>query len=687
MGDLRTKLLIGATFDDNAVTAWFSNFGYHDVANSLAAVHEAMLKAFKPEANLTVYNYPLEATYANQRNMQLLVALMSMQLAQGIGASIGVVAAVFIMFYIKERASRAKLLQKAAGIQPVVMWGSAALFDWLLFSFVCVLIIISCLIFNVVGLSTAGELGRAYLCIIICCAAMLPINYVFSYFFKGPAAGFMSIYFLNVLIGLLTSQIVNALSSPMLTTKHIADILDNILQFFPLYSLVTVVRIQVQHALLVDSCLSGCEYLTAVRPGADCTMQYICENLSQQCCVEEFSWWDWEQPGLMRYITCMIVTWAVMWVILMIAEYRLVQKVFNREKKAPPLEEDKLDADVLDEAKHALSVGKGEGQGVSLTAQGLTKYYGKHLAVDQVSFTVGDTECFGLLGVNGAGKTTTFKMLMGDESISSGDAFVGGHSVKTNITRVHEQIGYCPQFDAVFPELTGRETLRLFACLRGLPRDQWMLESLALAHALGFTKHLDKPVSAYSGGNKRKLSTAVSLLGRTRLVFVDEPTTGVDPAAKRRVWSALQAIRRLGRGVVLTSHSMEECEALCSRLTIMVNGRFQCLGTPQHLKNKFSQGFTLIVKMRVDSTTNTVSQEMSNAVKRYVSSHFENPKIMEEYNGLITYYLSDSSMPWSRMFGVLERAKRQVGVEAYTISQTTLEQIFLQFTKYQREQR
>ncbi|XP_073944582.1 phospholipid-transporting ATPase ABCA3-like [Choristoneura fumiferana] len=160
--------------------------------------------------------------------------------------------------------------------------------------------------------------------------------------------------------------------------------------------------------------------------------------------------------------------------------------------------------------------------------------------------------------------------------------------------------GYCPQFDAVFGELTGRETLQLFSLLRGLRSEHAAARADMLAHALGFTKHLDKRVEQYSGGNKRKLSTAVALLGHTRLVFVDEPTTGVDPAAKRQVWRAVRGVRRAGRGVVLTSHSMEECEALCSRLTIMVNGQFQCLGTPQHLKTKFSEGFTLTIKMKMD---------------------------------------------------------------------------------------
>jgi ABC-type glutathione transport system ATPase component len=127
-------------------------------------------------------------------------------------------------------------------------------------------------------------------------------------------------------------------------------------------------------------------------------------------------------------------------------------------------------------------------------------------------------ECFGLLGVNGAGKTSTFKMLTGDETISSGEAWVEGLSVKTDMNKVHQRIGYCPQFDALLDDLTGRETLRIFALLRGIPRQDINKISMQLADDLNFTKHLDKRIKAYSGGNKRKLSTAlVSFIWETKI--------------------------------------------------------------------------------------------------------------------------------------------------------------------------
>ncbi|CAH4032670.1 unnamed protein product [Pieris brassicae] len=679
MGALRNKILIGATFSEESATAWFSNFGYHDVATSLATLHNALLKGLNPDANLTVYNHPLDANYRDNTDLQTMVSLLSMQVATAVGNSLAIASAVYVMFYIKERVIRAKLLQKAAGVRPIVMWSSAALFDWVWFLILNLTIVASCAAFNVIGLSTPAELGRMYLCLMVYGAAMLPLHYLFSLVFNGPAVGFVIMFFINVLFGLMGAQIVETLSSPMLSTGAVAEYMDYVLQFFPLYSLVTAVRTLNHIGLTKFSCMEMCDYLLSTFPNlGECTMQSICENLSESCCVRENPYFEWENPGISRYLLSMIISCAVLWSLMMLLEYRLIQRVFIWSRRPAPLDEATLDPDVADELRHAKQAPL---SAHTLVAHSLSKYYGKNLAVDQISFTVGEAECFGLLGVNGAGKTTTFKMLMGDESISSGDAYVCGHSVRSDLNKVYENIGYCPQFDAVFGELTGRETLRLFSLFRGIRDEYSTARAHMLAAALGFTKHLDKRVDQYSGGNKRKLSTAISLMGGARLVFVDEPTTGVDPAAKRQVWRALRNARRANTSFVLTSHSMEECEALCSRLTMMVRGRFQCLGSPQHLKNKFSQGFTLTIKVKSGDNEGPSNIDL---IKSYVMVNFNRPRLMEEYQGLITYYLPDRTVSWAKMFGIMERAKKSLPLEDYSILQTSLEQIFLQFTKYQQ---
>lgn len=213
-------------------------------------------------------------------------------------------------------------------------------------------------------------------------------------------------------------------------------------------------------------------------------------------------------------------------------------------------------------------------------------------------------------------------MLIGDESISSGEAWVSGVSLKTDMKEIYKDIGYCPQFDALLDELTGRETLRIFCMLRGIATHKIGPLSLKLAKEFNFYKHLDKRVKEYSGGNKRKLSTSLALIGSPSVVYLDEPTTGMDPGAKRHLWGVMSKYRSVGKSIVLTSHSMEECEALCTRLAIMVNGEFKCLGSTQHLKNKFSKGYLLVIQMRNRNTDyNDTSRRDVAKVKSFVMAN------------------------------------------------------------------
>lgn len=350
----------------------------------------------------------------------------------------------------------------------------------------------------------------------------------------------------------------------------------------------------------------------------------------------------------------------------------------HRNLPAPNLD---TDADVLNEYDRIKRMSDVEISNGNLVLKGLTKYYGSQLAVNQLYLAVDNAECFGLLGINGAGKTTTFKMMTGDELISSGDAFIRGFSMTNQMYKVHQLIGYCPQFDALLMDLTGRETVKIFCLLRGIPRYEIPDIINKLSLELGFHQHLDKHVSAFSGGNKRKLSTALALIGDPSLIFLDEPTTGMDPGAKRQLWNIINKTRNSGRSVVMTSHSMEECEALCTKLAIMVNGEFKCLGSTQHLKNKFSKGFILTVKAGRDD------EETVTEIKDRVTKMFPSAEMKEKYLDILTFHITDS-VKWSAIFAMMAQMKHDMGLADYALTQTTLEQVFLFFTKsglYQRD--
>lgn len=282
--------------------------------------------------------------------------------------------------------------------------------------------------------------------------------------------------------------------------------------------------------------------------------------------------------------------------------------------------------------------------------------------------------------------------------MSSGEAFIGNLSLSGNRASYLQSIGYCPQFDSIIEVLTGREMLTLFARIRGLrsSENRINLELEKLASFVDLTQYLDRPCGQYSGGNKRKLNVALALIGRPKVMLLDEPTTGVDPAARRKMWETINAIRRSGTSIILTSHSMEECEALCDRLAIMVRGSFQCLGGPQHIKSKFGKGFQIIIKLEplsehgngisngVGHAIRTVpnKEEDLQALKSSVVNSFDSCSVTDEHMDYVHFHVANPQTSWSHLFGTMEKIKKENKiVQDYSVSETTLEQIFLGFAR------
>lgn len=238
-------------------------------------------------------------------------------------------------------------------------------------------------------------------------------------------------------------------------------------------------------------------------------------------------------------------------------------------------------------------------------------------------------------------------------------------------------MGYCPQSDAIFELLTGREHLELFARLRGVPEAQVVQTASSGLERLGLPRYADRPAGTYSGGNRRKLATAVALVGDPAVVFLDEPTTGMDPGARRFLWNSLLAVVREGRAMVLTSHSMEECEALCTRLAIMVNGRFRCLGSAQHLKSRFGAGHTLTLRVHTDQSEQAAA---------FVTAAFPGAELREAHGPRLRFQLPPGGhCALARVFRELAAHGPDHGVEDFSVSQTTLEEVFLYFSKDQGE--
>jgi ABC-2 type transport system ATP-binding protein len=220
-----------------------------------------------------------------------------------------------------------------------------------------------------------------------------------------------------------------------------------------------------------------------------------------------------------------------------------------------------------------------------LQTTGLTRRFGEFTAVDRLTMTVGKGEIFGLIGPNGAGKTTTIKMLTTLLPITSGRASIAGFDVREHPAQVRRNIGYVPQLISADAQVTGYENLWVFARLYAVPRDEREWRIREALEFMGLTGVRDLLVKNYSGGMIRRLEIAQALMHRPRVLFLDEPTVGLDPLARDVVWEQIGRLRsHYGTSIVMTTHYMEEAERLCERIGVLHRGKLVGLGTPAALK-------------------------------------------------------------------------------------------------------
>ncbi len=217
----------------------------------------------------------------------------------------------------------------------------------------------------------------------------------------------------------------------------------------------------------------------------------------------------------------------------------------------------------------------------------LVKSFGNVAAVNGVSFGIDRNEIFGLLGPNGAGKSTLIRLLSTVLPPDSGDATIGGCSIRHNPGRVREQIGVCPQEIALYQDLSALDNLLFFGGMVGLNRKAARARAEEILHTVGLSEHAKQRVSSFSGGMQRRLNVGVALMGRPALLFLDEPTVGIDPQSRNNIFETVKELNKSGMCVLYTTHYMEEADHLCDRIAIVDHGEVVALGTPVELKSRF----------------------------------------------------------------------------------------------------
>lgn len=218
-----------------------------------------------------------------------------------------------------------------------------------------------------------------------------------------------------------------------------------------------------------------------------------------------------------------------------------------------------------------------------LEAKGLTKQYHEKMVVDHLSFEVYQGECFGLLGPNGAGKSSTLKMMYGLSKISQGDVFLLGLNVKTHLREIKFRIGVVPQEDGLENDFTVLDNLLIFSSYYQIPQREALARVKKLLRSMRLEEFQNTKVEILSGGIKRRLAIARSMLHNPDFIFLDEPTTGLDPQSRYFAWDQIRDLKKAGKTFILTTHYMEEAENLCDRVAIIDKGKILTLGKPIEL--------------------------------------------------------------------------------------------------------
>ena len=257
------------------------------------------------------------------------------------------------------------------------------------------------------------------------------------------------------------------------------------------------------------------------------------------------------------------------------------------------------------------------------------------IAIKNLNFCIKQGECFGLLGLNGAGKTTTFKCITQELSQDNGTIFINGKNIEGKFNELNELFGYCPQFDAIFEHLTVYENLEFFASIKGIKKNLIRKLVNTMIKEMSLDEFTNKIAGRLSGGNKRKLAVAISMIGNPPIILLDEPSTGMDPEARRFMWSVIHKMSTKGKqsSIIMTTHSMDEAETLCKRMGIMVNGEFVCLGKANEIKEKYGYGYEIDVRIK---PMNQIKQEEilenNNWDKNLIVNMENAEKILNELN-------------------------------------------------------
>ncbi|XP_041700647.2 glucosylceramide transporter ABCA12 isoform X2 [Coregonus clupeaformis] len=642
---------------------WYNPEGHHTMPAYLNSLNNFILRTSLPAGKdpqnyaITVSSHPYPGEV--QEEDAMVQGLVHILVAMCALTGYSIMTASFVIYEVQEHHSGSKRLQHISGIGEPFYWVINFFYDMALYMLPVALSIAAIAAFQLPAFNDRQNLAAVSLLLVMFGFATFPWMYLLSGVFKDAEMAFISYVCINLFIStntIISTSVVFFLGQLNENDERIHEvyrILSNVFLIFPQFSfgngLMELARVEMQVQILSVY-------------GVDAYKNPFAMDMLGWMFVSLFL------QGFIGFTLRLLLN---KWLI------RKVRILIFPKKAVPQSDTQDEDEDVVAECQRVTS-----GAAVTdlLQVNQLTKVY-QHLAkkiqaVKRLSVGIPAGECFGLLGVNGAGKTTTFKMLTGDISPTEGTAQIkdwDGRMVDIIDCRNEGiNIGYCPQVDALDDLLTGEEHLYFYARIRGISKREidrvvnYLLKKLEL----GYHRHTIS--DSYSCGTRRKLSTALALIGHPHILLLDEPSSGMDPRSKRHLWKIISEEVKGKCAVVLTSHSMEECEALCTRLAIMVKGQFRCLGSLQHIKNKFGSGFTVKMYLAVSSCDVEV-------ITNFMQHHFPSTYLKDQHSSMVEYHVPVAPGGVADIFDQLESNKAALQIKHFSVSQTTLDEVFINF--------
>ncbi|XP_011872819.1 PREDICTED: ATP-binding cassette sub-family A member 2-like isoform X2 [Vollenhovia emeryi] len=589
---------------------------------------------------------------------------------------------------IRERNTRSKMLQtNAIGVSTRTYWIPMYIIDFLLYA-------LSIMLFGIAILSvyrrtlpfSALEIVQVSMIFLCYGGCAIPLGYCIQLFTRKQENAYLIVILINIAAMLLVNgSIIFPLVFRVLSSSG-RYVFEALVHIFPPY----ILACGLSNYIMLNLYNRQCSYFNTCD-----TEFYIedpcCQNCEGKGCYKQLDVMLIKQSGseychsVIDDILLMVSQMFALYILLEVFEEKNRRKWYSYFVPATK-DDDILESEVMEEKKRVneyikyYDETKSLPPRVALAVQNLRKQYFGEAVVRGINFSVYNQECFGLLGFNGAGKSTIYKMLVSQTKMSAGKAVMYEYEFTKNQRMFLGMIGYCPQMNGLSDFMTGRQYLQLHAALRGIPYKHINDEVNKWLDVLDMLDFENLKIAHYPWGVKRKLCILQSFVGDLPMIFMDEPSAGVDIMTRHAICEILHQIREMGRTVLITTHSMQEAEAVCLRVGIVVNGQFTAIGSCEQLKAKYGRNFILNIKVVPGYQLATLER-----IKKIIDETFPAIKFKDSYLGVLKYEL-ESGISYSYVFDKLEKLRqRYVWITDFSVAQPSMDEVFLTLAKKQRK--